>query len=174
MSEFATTAHERDSALETAHRGHEGGNNLLDGLRGIGQFIHALQTRLRFGKASRLPLRLLRIELKGSTVECDWIARPPDAWDADIHHGVSEHNASMQALDDALAVRQLVFSSLPDVRTAVLRAYRKSVPAAGLIIEGTVSPGDGTVRVLSLAMRAKLNGFRFCIENGMLQPLPEE
>lgn len=156
---------------EVENQGNAGGNNMFDGLRGVGQFMSMLQTRLRFGQASRVPLRLLRLELKGESLECEWIARPPDTWDTDLPPHVSERNESWQALDDALAIRQLIFSALPDVRSAILRAYRGPERPTGLIIEGKVSPGDEPVRVLSLTMRAKLNGFRFCIENGVLLPL---
>jgi len=161
-------------ALEDEKLGNAGANNMLAGLHGVGQFLNALQTRLRHGQATRVPLRLLRLELKENALECEWIARPPDVWDADLPAHVSDRHASWQALDDALTIRQLIFSALPDVRSAVLRAYRESKRPTGLIIEGKVSPGEEPVRVLSLTMRAKLNGFRFCIENGVLVPLLAE
>jgi hypothetical protein len=156
---------EHDS-LEDEH-----GNSMFDGLRCVGQFMSTLQTRLRFGQASRVPLRLLRLELEGDAVECEWIARPPDVWDAEIPVHVSARNESWQALDDALTVRQLIFSSIPQARRAILRAYRRPQHPSGLIIEGKVTAGEEPVRVLSVTMRAKLNGFRFCIENGVLLPL---
>ena len=168
---FAKAAELGGTALGDESCGNAGGNNMFDGLRGVGQFINTLQTRMRHGQASRVPLRLLRLELKGDALECEWIARPPDAWDEDLPTNVSGRNESWQALDDALAIRQLVFSVLPDVRSAILRAYRGTLRPNGLIIEGKVSPGEEPARVLSLTMRAKLNGFRFCIENGVLLPL---
>lgn len=168
---FAKAAELGGTALGDENCGNAGGNNMFDGLRGVGQFINRLQTRMRHGQASRAPLRLLRLELRGDALECEWIARPPDAWDADLPNHVAGRNESWQALDDALTIRQLIFSLLPDVRRAILRAYRGPDRPDGLIIEGKVSPGEEPVRVLSLTMRAKLNGFRFCIENGVLIPL---
>jgi hypothetical protein len=158
-------------ALEDEIAGNAGGGNMLDGIRGVGRFLDALQSRLRHGQASRVPLRLLRLEHKENDLECDWIARPPDVWDADLPAHVSSRNESWQALDDALTIRQLIFSALPDVRSGILRAYRGRVRPNGLIIEGKVMPGEEPARVVSLTMRAKLNGFRFCIENGVLLPL---
>jgi hypothetical protein len=162
------------AAFGNRNRENEESHNLLEGLRGVGQFLYTFQRRLRFGKSSRSPLHLLRLELKGSTLECDWIARPPDAWDVDLPPQVAERSASLQALEDAMAVREFVFATLPEVSTAVLRGYRKSVLSAGLIIVGKVTRGEGTVRVLSPAMRAKLSGFQFCLENGILMLLPSE
>ena len=172
MSEsIAESAEHGGTALRDETCGSAGGNNMFEGLRGVGQFLNALQTRMRHGQASHVPLRLLRLELKGDALECEWIARPPDAWDADLPAHVSNRNESWQALDDALAIRQLIFALLPHVRSAILRAYRGPLRPNGLIIEGKVSPGEEPARVLSLTMRAKLNGFRFCIENGILLPL---
>jgi hypothetical protein len=168
---FAAAPGDDGPALEKRDFGNEGGNDLLDRLHGVGQFLSSFQRRLRFGRASRLPLQLLRLELQGDTLECDWSARPSDTWDADLPRHVSARNAAFQALEDALAVRQLVFSTFPDIRRAVLRAYRGSIHPAGLIIEGKVLPGETPAKVLSPTMRAKLNGFRFCIENGVLWPL---
>ena len=55
----------------------------------IGYFVRALQVQMRFGDLSRAPLRLLRLELGGEAVECDWMARAADEWDADIPRQVS-------------------------------------------------------------------------------------
>ena len=172
MSEsIAKSAKHGGTELGDETFGSAGGNNMFDGLRGVGQFINTLQTRMRHGQASRVPLHLLRLELQGEALECEWIARPPDVWDSDLPAQVAGRNEAWQALDDALTIRQLVFSLLPHVRSAILRAYRGPQRHSGLIIEGKVAPGEEPARVLSLTMRAKLNGFRFCIENGILLPL---
>jgi len=70
------------------------------------------------------PLRLLRLELYGETVECDWVARPADPWDMDLAPSVSERHASAQALDDAIAIRELLFRLLPDVWTCLVSALQ--------------------------------------------------
>ena len=165
---------QRGAVCENGDQGDADSHTMFERLRGVGQFMSTLQTRLRSGQASRVPLRLLRLELEGDAVECEWIARPPDDWDADLPAHVSARNESWQALDDALTIRQLIFSSLPQARRAILRAYRRPQHPSGLIIEGKVTPGEESVRVLSLTMRAKLNGFRFYIENGVLLPLLAE
>ncbi len=158
-------------ALESDTTGNAGGTNMFDGIRNVGQFLQELQTRMRHGQAACVPLRLLRLELKESDLQCDWIVRPPNDGDGDLRAHVSGRNESWQALNDALTIRQLIFAALPDVRGALLRAYRGPNKPTGLIIEGKVSPGKEPAQVLSLTMRAKLNGFRFCIENGVLLPL---
>ncbi|HTD21103.1 MAG TPA: hypothetical protein VK738_00455 [Terriglobales bacterium] len=142
----------------------------------VGDFVRRLRTQLRFGALSRAPLCLLRLELKGVVAECEWVARPPDPWDADLPRAVGEHNASLQALEDAMAVRQLLFYLLPGVESAVFRVYRQSTAeAAELIITGEVTREEPNLRVLSLAMRAKLCGFHFWLAEGTLETLqPEE
>ncbi|HEX6465921.1 MAG TPA: hypothetical protein VFZ99_01375, partial [Terriglobales bacterium] len=84
-----------------------------------------------------------------------------------------ERNASLQTLEDAIAVRGLLLHGLPDIQSATVRVYRqtKEEPAE-LMMTGTIAREDEvTVRVLSVAMRAKLFGFRFLMDNGILQPL---
>jgi hypothetical protein len=128
---------------------------------------------MRFGELSRAPLRLLRLELRDDTVECDWIARPADVWDADLRRSVRDRNESIQALADAISIRNLVFDALPNVESAVLRALRQAArEPPEMIILGTVSREMPAVhRVSSLVMRAKLYGFCFCLEDGFLRPL---
>jgi hypothetical protein len=141
----------------------------------VADFVRTLRRQRRFGELSRAPLRLLRLELRDDTAECDWIARPPDIWDADLRCAVRDHNESLQALLDAIAVRNLVFDALPNINCAVLRAFRQPArEPSELMILGTVSREAPVVhRVSSLVMRAKLYGFCFCIEDGFLRPLQQ-
>jgi hypothetical protein len=140
----------------------------------VANFVRGLQLQMRFGEMSRAPMRLLRLELHGDAAQCDWMARPADAWDADLPRLVRERNASVQALQDAVALRELLFDLLPAVYNAEFRGFRQ---AAGeppdLIISGTVSREEEQVSryVASLTMRAKLWGFHFCLQDGVLEPM---
>jgi hypothetical protein len=131
---------------------------------------------MRFGELSRAPLRLLRLEWRGDVAECDWLARPPDEWDRDLPRHVSDRNGSEQALRDAIAMRELLFDALPGVETALLRVFRQSAGGVHeLIVMGSVNRGDELPRnVPSMAMRAKLLGFQFWLQDGTLEALPSE
>jgi len=139
----------------------------------VSDFLRKLRVRMRFGKLSRAPLKLLRFELRGEVAECEWMARPADAWDSDLPPSVGKRNASSQALEDSLAVREMLFAAMPGVSSAAFRVYRALEGAeAELIIVGTVERDEqvaGNVR--SLAMRAQLFGFRFWMNNGVLGTL---
>jgi hypothetical protein len=140
------------------------------------EFMRAVIRRLRFGEISRAPLQVIRLEVQGDSVECDWVARSPDAWDDDLPAGIAERNASVQALEDAMALRELLFSTLPCVRTGVLRAFRQSSrEPPQLIITGRVTRQEGaSLTVSSLAMRAKLAGLQFWLVDGVLKALQAE
>jgi hypothetical protein len=116
------------------------------------------------------------MEWRSDVVECDWMARPADPWDRDLNRQVSGANASQQALRDAIAVRKLLFSALPEVESASLRAFRQSPEGTPeLIITGTVTREEDIARnVPSLAMQAKLLGFQFWMEDGFLETLQSE
>jgi hypothetical protein len=137
------------------------------------EFVRKLQTRMRFGQLSRARLRLLRLELCGDLAECEWMARPPDPWDAGLLPSIGERDASRQALQDSLAVRSLLFSAIPGVSTAVFRVYRQAGDGeAALIITGTMNRHEEVAdHIPSLAMRAKLCGFRFWLDDGVLGTL---
>jgi len=137
-------------------------------------FVRRVRRQLRFGDLSRAPLRLLRLELRGDLAECEWMARPPDPWDVDLRAGVAQRNQTLQALQDALAVRELMFDMLSEVRSAKFRVYRQLAnDSAELIITGTVAREDQPpLKVSSVAMRAKLCGFHFSLEEGVLKALP--
>jgi hypothetical protein len=139
----------------------------------VADFVRTVRRQMRFGELSRAPLRLLRLELRGDAMECDWMARPADVWDASLRRSQRDRNESLQALSDAISVRDLLFDALPGIDCAVLRAFRQPArEPPELIILGTVSRETPAVhRVSSLVMRAKLYGFCFCFEDGFLRVL---
>ena len=142
----------------------------------IADLARALHREMRFGQLSRAPLQLLRVEWRGDVAECDWLARPADEWDRDLPRQVRNANVLEQALRDAIAVRELLFDALPGVENASLRVFRQS-PGGGhdLIVVGTVTRGEEVPQnVPSTAMRAKLLGFQFWIEDGILEALQSE
>ena len=143
----------------------------------FGEFVRRVRAHIQFGDLSRAPLGLLRMEWNGQTAECECIARQPDRWDADLPRPLGERHASIQALRDAIAVRGLLFRVFPALLSAEIRVYRQ---AAGdrleLIVAGHVSRDQrAPAAVRSLAMRAKLLGFHFWLDEGVLEDLqPQE
>lgn len=139
----------------------------------VADFVRAIRRRMRSGEISRAPLKLLRVEWRSDLLECDWTARPADIWDSSLRRSVRDQNESHQALLDAIAMRNLVFEALPKIGCAVLRAFRPYArERPELILVGTVSREMPAVhRVSSLVMRAKLYGFCFVLEDGVLKPL---
>jgi hypothetical protein len=133
-------------------------------------FVRSLQVQMRFGDLTRAPLRMIRLQLEDGIAECDWVARPPDIWDSDLRPEIGHRHASLQALEDAVNVRGLLFEMLPDLDTAYLRIYRESSDhSPEMIISGHVYKSAPSFRnVHSIAMRAKLLGFRFTLENDVL------
>ena len=132
-----------------------------------------IRRQLRFGERSRLPLKLLRMELREDFAECEWMARQNDPWDADLPAHIREQNETWQALRDALNVREALFKSMPEVRTARFNVYR--TPVAGqpeLIMTGRVSREDEPPpRLSSIVMRAKLYGLHFNLSDGSFEAL---
>ena len=61
-------------------------------------FVRKVRFRMRFGEMSRLPLRLLRLELRRETAVCEWMARASGSWDSDLPIATSEQNQALQAL----------------------------------------------------------------------------
>ena len=140
----------------------------------VADFVRGLRREMRFGELSRAPVRLLRLELSGESLSCDWLARPADIWDESLDWRERERNVSEQALRDAIRVRDLIFDALPNVQEAMLRSLRSSGAREPpeLIISGmAVREAPPIFRVSSLVMRAKLCGFQFEIEDGILQAL---
>jgi hypothetical protein len=126
-------------------RAHGEEGNLVKHLYEIGEFVRRLRLQARFGDLSRAPLRLLRVQVCGEHAECDWVARPADDWDRNLPSRVGD-------------------------------ASKRKPEVFELIIIGTIrrdQHAPGTVR--SLAMRAKLFGLRFWLDDGVLEDLqPEE
>lgn len=118
---------------------------------------------------------MLRFHIKGPVVECDWLARESDPWDESLRPDVGKRHASLQALRDAVNVQSLLFCTLPDVDAVYLRAYRETnARARELIIAGNIQRGAASSRnVHSIAMRAKLLGFRFSLEDDILHATRE-
>ena len=142
----------------------------------VADFVRKMRRQMRFGEFSRAPCELLRVGVaQDAAVECDWMARPPDAWDSSLRRQERDRNESLQALADAIAMRNLVFDAFPKIECAVLRAFRQPArEPPEMIVLGTVSREIPDVhRVSSLAMRAKLYGFCFSLEDGFLRPLQQ-
>ena len=142
----------------------------------VGDFVRRLRLQARFVELSRAPLQLLRVQLRGEHADCDWLARAPDLWDAELPPGVVERNVSMQALQDAITVRELLFRTLPGLQSAEIKVYRKTAgDEPQLIIAGIVTRKERPPKaVRSLAMRAKLLGLRFWLDEGILENLQPE
>ena len=136
-------------------------------------FVRETRRRLRFGELSRSPMQILRLAFSGDSVELDWMLRPADLWDFDLSPPARNECASRQAVADAMAIRSLVLDELPSIRSAVLRGFRTGEhDALQLIVFGVITRDDPyLLRVASPVMRAKLCGFQFELENGVLKTL---
>jgi len=141
--------------------------NLLD----AADFLRRARRKMRYGEFSREPLELLRLEWKGNALECDWLMRPADRWDVDLPARVVEENLTLQALRDALRLRNIVFEWFPRVDNAELRMFRIGADdLPELVMSGSVvRTNEVFERVASVAMRARLCGFRFTQGDGSLQ-----
>ena len=140
------------------------------------EFARKVRFQMRYGELSRAPLKLLRLELREDYAECEWLARPSDPWDQDLSEQIREQNKTSQALQDALTVREFLFSSIPQIRLANLKVYRTTAwHSPQLIITGSVNREDvPPPRIASLVMRAKLYGLHFELVDGALwSPGPE-
>jgi hypothetical protein len=142
----------------------------------MGNLVHWLRVKRRAGRLSRAPLKILRLGVRGSVAECDFLVRVADEWDSDLPVRLGQLHVSTQALEDALAVRYAILKELPAVSAAVLRVFRQSnAGELELVISGTATRGEEVPsHISSLAMRAKLLGFHFYLEGGILGPLRSE
>jgi hypothetical protein len=136
-----------------------------------GLFLRSMRVQMRYGDLTRAPLHLVRFQIEGRVAECDWLARPADIWDRDLPSDIGHRHASLQALKDAIDIRGLLFAMMPELDTACLRIYRESdVRGLEMIISGQVHRHGSSFRNMhSIAMRAKLMGFRFTLENEVLR-----
>lgn len=152
----------------------QGGDGLVKQLWKASQFLRGVRIQMRFGELSRAPLRLVRMQMIDTVVECDWLVRQPDPWDVDLSRNVQQRHATLQTLRDAIDVRALLFDFMPEMETVHLRAYQQtSNHERELIIEGYAQRNDHAARgVHSLAMRAKILGFRFDIDGNALRSIP--
>src|SRR5260370_5259138 len=128
-------------------------------------FLDKVGRRLRFGSLSREPLLLLRFEWKGDSVECDWLMRSPDQWDKDLAANLAKENQTLQALRDALSLREVIFESFPAVINAELRMFRADAEhRLELVMTGKVNRyNDAFEPVASVAIRAKLCCFHLTL-----------
>jgi len=165
---FASEVLSLDSGRENQMLERNGG--LVKQLCRASRFLQGLRIQMRFGELSRAPIKLLRLQMVDKVVECDWLARALDPWDADLSGNVQQRHASLQSLRDAIDVRALLFDLMPQTETAYLRAYRESEDyKRELIIEGCAQRIDHAAHnVHSLVMRAKILGFRFDIKGNAL------
>ena len=136
-------------------------------------FLSAARRKLRFGVFSRRPLSLLRVEWKGDMLACDWLMRANDPWDRYVPDHVARENQTLQALRDALNLREAVFKSFPSVMYAELRMFQQNADRQlELLMTGTISRTNEVLhRVPSVTMRAKLCGFQFTLADGALKSL---
>jgi hypothetical protein len=136
-------------------------------------FLGRARRLMRSGAYSREPLMLLRVEWKGDLVECDWLMRSVDPWDRDLPSHLAGENQTLQALRDALNLREIVFRSFPAVVNADLRMFRASdAHRLELVMKGSTSrTNEVFYRVASVAMRAKLCGFHFTLAEGGMKSL---
>lgn len=151
----------------------KGEGGLVKQLCKASQFLRDFRVQMRFGELTRAPLRLVHFQILDEAVECDWLARPLDSWDADLSRNIQQRHASIQALRDAIDVRTLLFDLMPWMATAYFRIYRESPDyKREMIIEGCAHRNDHTSRnVHSLVMRAKVLGFRFDMEGDTLREI---
>ena len=129
----------------------------------------------RFDDLSRSPLQLLRLEWRKSWAECDWLMRLPDPWDQHLPERLAQERETQQALRDALSLRNLIFESFPSADRAELRMFRRATypqKELMLMMTGSLQRADEVLpRVASVAMQAKLCGFRFTLEEGVLESM---
>jgi len=136
-------------------------------------FLRRARKMKRFDDFSRSPLRLLRLEWKESWAECDWLMRPADQWDRELSTRLVEEHETLQALRDAVGLRNLIFESFAGLNRAELRMFKaKASCQPELMITGSLQRSNEVLlRVGSVAMQAKLCGFRFSLAEGVLESM---
>jgi hypothetical protein len=131
--------------------------------------------QLRYGKLSRAPLHMLRMEMHPGRVEFECLARAGDAWDADISERLARRHITLQVLHDAIDLRAILFQAIPGVDEALIKIYRDSDECRReLIMIGQTHRNDHSARgVHSLGMRARILGFQFHVDNERLKVIPD-
>lgn len=148
-------------------------NALFNQLIRASHFLRDLRFRLRHGELSRAPLKMLRFQVVEANLECDWMARASDPWDTDLPSAIQQRHVSLQALKDALSVRTFLFDAFPAAESAEVRVFRESDDyRREMVISGLLHRNDNSARqVQSIAMRAKVLGFRFRLEGDVLRTI---
>ena len=138
-----------------------------------GEFFRRMRSRARFGELSRAHLRLWRLELRSDAAAFEWLARPADVWAANLPGHIRDRDVSMQAVRDAVSLREMFFATFPWIDEAGFKTFRQEArEAPRLIITGTVTRDTPPApRVTSPVMKAKLCGFHFQMDDGVLVPL---
>src|ERR1700724_383024 len=80
----------------------EGECGLVKALCKASEFLRDFRVQMRFGELSRAPLRLVRFQMLEKVVECDWLSRSPDPWDADLSRNIQQRHALLQTIRDAI------------------------------------------------------------------------
>ena len=90
--------------------------------------------------------------------------------------GCRQEHITLQALRDALKMRELIFRAFPWVQSAELRTYRElQTDELVLMMTGSVQrETEVSPRIISLVMQAKLFGFRFSMDGEALIGIPGE
>jgi hypothetical protein len=134
-------------------------------------FLGRARRAMRQGELSREPVKILRLEWRSEVVECDWLMRPSDPWDADLPSHAASENQTSQALRDALTFRNMIFKAFPATTRAELRMFRvDSEGQLELMMSGSMARNEQFYeRVPSMAMRAKLCGFQFTLDHGVME-----
>ena len=143
----------------------------MTGILQVSQFLRRARKAMRQGEFSREPVKLLRLEWRPETVECDWLMRPADQWDIDVAPHVAREIQTVQALRDALTLRNMIFKAFPNIGKAELRMFRFNEDLElELMMTGSVARSNEVYeRVASMVMRAKLCGFQFTLDHGAFE-----
>ena len=148
-------------------------DRLFTQLARASRFLRDIRFHLRYGELSRAPLKMLRFQIVAGIIECDWMARKPDPWDAELARTVQQRHALLQTLKDALSIRALLFDAFKDVEMANVRVFRESADyKPEMIMTGCLHRGDHSARgEHSIVMRAKILGYRFRLEGDALRKI---
>ena len=148
----------------------KGSSGLAKQLCDAGLFLRQLRMQLRFGELTRRLFGFFIFKFTDSIAECDWVARQQDPWDAVSirrHWSTPRFATGIKGCDRHPLVA-LCHSAGYRLWLVCASIANSSHPREVIII-GDVRRRDSTFRsVHSIAMRAKLIGFRFSMEDGML------